>query len=679
MATAKSKAWVKPITTIAVFFLGLVLVAILELVPWFGQLEYSMYDFVFRIRPRLPAPAEIVIVSIDESSIKEIGPRPWSRTVHARLLRKLKQEGARAAVFDILFDWPTEKAPEDDQDFARAISEFGTVILGKQLDITSDPQFSLQQTIEPLPIFYQAGASGGYVYMLYDLDTKIRKACWLVNGEPTLATAALLRVKGEKVHAEGDQIFLGSQKMPSQQVGGIPVYGINFAGPPHTIPTRSYYQVLGGTIPPGFLKDKIVFIGADLTAENSAAGSGIDRFPTPVDEETPMPGVEIHANALNTILTRSFVRIASTNVVWMLLILFAIIQSLYHSLLRPLAAGLATLAMAIASTVAFYLIFVQYNYWLPSVRPVALIALVYGGNTVMQYRLALRERAQIQRAFKHYVSAEVLGELMKNPDNLGLGGREVEATVLFTDIAGFSKISEKISPQDLTKMLNQCFELLATVIMKENGMVNKFMGDAIMAIWGVPLDNPQHAIQACRASLAMHRAMITMDPVKCRIGINTGKMIAGNMGSHERFEYTVIGDAVNLASRLEGVNKLYGTSILISEMTEERVRGQFLLRELDNLRVVGKATPVRIFELLDRIENRNSPQNQRWSEIVRSFLPALDKYRNREWECSAQLFERHLQLFPEDQVGRIYLNRCHGFIATPPPEDWDGVYQMETK
>jgi adenylate cyclase len=268
---------------------------------------------------------------------------------------------------------------------------------------------------------------------------------------------------------------------------------------------------------------------------------------------------------------------------------------------------------------------------------------------------------------------------MKNPDNLGLGGREVEATVLFTDIAGFSKLSEKITPQELTQMLNQYFELLAGVIMKEGGMVNKFIGDAVMAIWGAPLDNPDHAVQACRASLQMHRAMLVMDPIRCRIGINTGRMIAGNMGSKQRFEYTVIGDAVNLASRLEGVNKPYHTDIMISEMTEEKIRGHFLHREVDSIRVVGKLEPVRIYQLLDEMTNKGAPEFDRWQEMIASYMPALETYRMRKWEEALPMFQHHVVLFPEDPVGAIYVDRCRTFCSAPPPDDWDGVYQMETK
>ncbi len=682
MKDAKTKKkLVKIGSTIVILLAGLLFLIFLGFTPWITQLENATYDFVFRVRPRLTPSPQIVIVALDEGSLKEVGPLPWSRRVYAALLERLKAGGAKMAVFDMLFDFedPTKDDPEGDSLFAAAITKFGRVILAKDLSTTSDPQFSLEQTIEPLPILTAAGAMTAFIRTIPDEDTKIRRSCWLVNEQPTLAAQAYMEVAGARITLRGDRVYVGEHPVPTEQVGPYPGFVIDYVGPSHTIPTRSVYQVLDGTIPPGFLKDKVVFVGADLAAENKTGGAAVDRFPTPVDEETLMPGVEIHANALNTMLTDSYIKTASPAVAWMLLLMFAVLTSAYCGLLKPLAAGLATFASIIVAAVAVYYVFVHFNYWLPSVRPTFLIVFVYSGNTLMQYRLAVRERAQIQGAFKHYVSAEVLNELMKNPENLGLGGREVEATVLFTDIAGFSKISEKITPQELTHMLNQYFELLASVIMKEGGMVNKFIGDAVMALWGVPLDNPNHAVQACRASLQILRAMLRMEPVRCRIGINSGRMIAGNMGSRERFEYTVIGDAVNLASRLEGVNKPYRTDVMISEMTEEKVRGSFLLREVDSIRVVGKAQPVRIYQLLDTVENKDSVEHARWSEMVESFFPGLEAYKARNWEKAATHFEHHSTLFPEDSVGRIYKERCCGFLATPPPADWDGVFQMETK
>ncbi len=663
---------------------GALLVAgLMDFFPWFGQLERATYDFALAVRPQPRLSPEIVIVSIDEASQSELGALPWSPDIYAALLRKLKAGGARVAAFDMLLDLPKGEDPSTGADryqgFAQAIRDFGKVVLGKDISTTRDPLYSLEQVIEPLPILTDAGAAGGFVKTPIDPDTRIRRAFWTLRDEGTLASEALYQCTGQRVRREGSRFLIGDYRVPGRTSPDLDTFNINYAGPAHTIPTRSVYQVLNGTIPPGFVKDKVVFIGADLAAENQGTETGSDRFPTPADTDVLMSGVEIHANALNTLLTRSFIVFAAPGVIWTCLLIFAVVTMWYCAALRPVAAGLATAATVVAAVVAVYFAFSRFNYWIPSVRPIALIALIYSGNTLVQYRHASRARAQISRAFRHYVSIEVLDELMNNPENLGLGGKEVEATVLFTDIAGFSKISEKITPQELTRMLNQYFKLVAGVIMNEEGMVNKFIGDAVMAIWGAPLPNPNHAIQACRASLEMHRAMLAMHPVKCRIGVNTGTMIAGNMGAEERFEYTVIGDAVNLASRLEGVNKLYRTDIIISETTETKVRGHFLTREIDLIRVIGKQEPVRIFQLLDTIANEGAVEHQRWSEMVASFNRALEACRLREWNRAVGLFKSHAESFPEDYAGRIYLDRCQSYMANPPAEGWDGVYQMESK
>jgi adenylate cyclase len=461
MSEKESKRRAKYLSTVIVIFGSLFFSVLMEFFPWFSQLERATYDYAFAIRAQLSPSPNIVIVSIDETSQSELGALPWPPFIYAALLRKLKEGGAKVATFDVLLDQPKGEDPKTGidryRDLAQAIREFGKVVLGKDISTTKDPLYSLEQVIEPLPILMDAGAVGGFVKTPADPDTRIRRAFWMLKGESTLATEGLYQYTGQRVRLEGETYFIGDYRVPAHTSSDLATFTINFVGPAHTIPTRSVYQVLDGTIPPGFVKDKIVYIGADLAAENRTGGPGTNRFPTPADVDVLMPGVEIHANALNTLLTRRFIVTASPGVIWTLLVLFAVLTTMYYTALRPLAAGLATAMTIIVTGIAVYFIFIQYNYWLPSVRPAALIGLIYSGNTLVQYRLASRERAQISKAFKHYVSAEVLGELMKNPENLGLGGREVEATVLFTDIAGFSKISEKITPQELTKMLNQYF------------------------------------------------------------------------------------------------------------------------------------------------------------------------------------------------------------------------------
>jgi adenylate cyclase len=301
---------------------------------------------------------------------------------------------------------------------------------------------------------------------------------------------------------------------------------------------------------------------------------------------------------------------------------------------------------------------------------------VFGLNTLYQYRASEKERAVIRRALKGYVSRQVMNEVLKNSGQLELGGAQVIATVLFSDIAGFSKISEKITPKELTALLNDYFTKMGDQIMKREGMINKYIGDAIMAIWGAPLPNANHALLACQSALAMKRIVDGMAPMKARIGLNTGPMIAGNLGHAERMEYTVMGDAVNLASRLEGANKGFGTSIMISEFTEELVRGKLLLRELDCIRVIGKRQPVRVYEVL---AETGEPQAEEARPMVESFQGILDCYAKRDWEQACAVIARHLERFPSDTAAQTYLKRCKHFLKAPPLPDWDGVYALESK
>lgn len=667
--------WALRIAGVVVFILSLIVVLLLELVPWFSGLERTTYDYLFNVRGIQEPVNDMVVVGIDENSLQELGPWPWDRSVHGYFLAKLKEFGARAAVFDIVFDVPKK----EDAVFAEGISLLGKVVLGRNTSSSNSSAGSLQTTVEPNDTLLTAGGIPAYVDTPTDSDTRIRRSFCLLRGQSTLATEGLFLMTGERIRVDAGKVFLGDKEIPAEGDSDTFSFRINYTGKTGTIPKRSYYQVLEGTIPRDFLKDKLVFVGYDLIAVNTSQGAETDRFPTPVDENLLMPGVEIHANAYHTLRTQSYIRHASPAVTWSLLILLGILATVYSAVLRPIPGVVATLGTVLLTLIGVIVAFVTYSFFLPPTRPIAFFVVVYAGNTAVRYRTVLRERAQIQKAFKHYVSVEVLGELMKNPESLQLGGEEVVASVLFTDIAGFSKISEKITPHELTQMLNDYFERLASIIMKEKGMVNKFIGDAVMAIWGAPLPNPNHAIDACRAALQMQRAMVEMDPIRCRVGINSGTMVAGNLGSRERFEYTVIGDSVNLASRLEGVNKPYHTEIMISEMTEELVRGHFLLREVDSIRVVGKQQPVKIFQLLDNTQNADNPEHHRWLEMLQSFTEGLQAYKEHNWEAAALLFEKHVELFPEDPVGGIYLGRCHAFMTTPPAEDWDGVFQMETK
>lgn len=646
--------------------------------PYLDDLELRNYDFMMAVlRGPEPPPKDMVIVAIDEASRSQFEEDygvtfPWPRGFYGELVDTLNAVGARAVVFDVAFFDASQS--EEDESFAAAIGRSRMpVIIAAAIEVVSDPRFSMVRQLLPFSGFMDAGAHIGYATLNPDRDGIIRRGRLSVGSEPTLATRALRDL--------GQEDLLRQAPIISVE-GEDPEILVNYVGGGRTIPTVSFYQALDAQtlLPEGYFSDKIVFVGYSLAVSDLAQGSAQDHYSSPFDGLSgmaSMPGVEIHANILHTILTQEFIERLPALPQWALLVALALLASL--ALLWTdrfaLKIGLSfVLILAFISSAA--LLFVYGRIWLLTIQPFALMLLVFGLNILYQYRLTERERAQIRRALSGYVSKQVMGEIMKHPDELELGGVQVEATVLFSDIAGFSKISESISPRELATMLNDYFTRMGDTIMKREGMINKYIGDAIMAIWNAPLPTRAHGRLACEAALEMRRLVAEMPPLRMRIGINTGPMVAGNLGHRERMEYTVIGDAVNLASRLEGANKVFGTVILISETTEALVRDFFLLRRVDRIRVVGKEQPVAIFEVMAILD---APDADALIPLVESFQGLIKAYDSRDWVHAENLCQVHLDRFPGDLVANTYLKRCQGFRDSPPPDDWDGVFTLEAK
>ena len=642
--------------------------------PYLEILELKNYDFMMSVlRGPLSVPEEIVIVGIDQSSIDEfqaLGESwPWPRYFHAVLIRSLNRAGVRGIIFDL------ESNPEDDSDLAAAIRESrAPVILAAAEDSINDPRFGvLKKQVLPIEELMQAGASVGYATMNQDLDDVLRHARLTVNGRPSLSVQTLNQLQ---------QVDLDVVELPvARYQAEDPEVLINYVGGARKIYTVSYYQAIDHQdfLPAGALKDKSAFIGLSMTVQDIQAGMQKDTFSTPftLAGSSLMAGAEVHANVLNTLLKRNFVNRASPAQTWMLLIGLGVLISAvavgFESFRTKLYLSVVVMLGYLVVTI---LSFVFYSFWLYTAQPVFVMISLFGLNTLYQYRLSEKERAHIRRALKGYVSGPVMNEILKDPGKLELGGTQGVATVLFSDIAGFSKISEKTTPRELFAMLNDYFTRIGDVIMKREGMINKYIGDAVMAIWNAPMPNENHAALACQAALEMERIVDDMPLLQARVGINTGPMMVGNLGHLERMEYTVIGDAVNLASRLEGANKPFGTAIMISESTEELVRGQFLLRMLDRIRVLGKERPVRVYEVLAGIDE---PVPNELHEMLQSFDQIAEAYEARDWERAGDLAKRHLNRFSDDKVGQVYFKRCQQFVLTPPPADWDGVSALESK
>lgn len=653
--------------------LGLLVAGLAALVGFFplGQaLENQVLDLCYRLNPIQAAPANLLIVAIDEASFQEVkSPWPWPRRYHAELVRRLAAGGARLIAFDVLFAEPgkSDNGQSDDKLFAQAMKEAGNVILGETFEVVNDPHFFRVILVTPVKPLQEGAKQVGLIKITPDPDGVVRRFRLRGAGRNTLAGVVAGAIKPEAVPPPG---FTGL---------------INYVGPARSIDTVSYYQVIDKErpLPAARIRDRIVLVGRSIEASATPQGQA-DTFYTPffAGGGQLMAGVEIHANIVHSLLSGSWRQELNPTRRLILLFTVLLLASLILVRLRPLGGLVLTLAlMALVGGLSFALFYV-WSFWLPPVLLAGGLALVYTGHVLGHYFVEAREKRWLRHAFGRYVSPGVVDALSAHPERLELGGEEVEATVLFADIEGFTRISEGMSPQDLVRLLNDYFSPMTQIILAHRGTLDKYIGDAIMALWGAPLALPDHALRACRAALEMQESMAGLQAdwaardlprLNARIGLHTGNVVAGNVGSRDRFNYTVLGDTVNLASRLEGVNKVYGTHILMSAETCRLVKDTLLVRELDLVKVVGRVQPEGIYELVGSFPASGQPP---WLD---QFAAGRQAYLERRWEAASEAFAAVLLLKPEDRPARLYLERCRQFAEAPPPEDWRGVYVLPTK
>ena len=468
-------------------------------------------------------------------------------------------------------------------------------------------------------------------------------------------------------------IVIGDIEVPTKESGQLL---INYLGPPRTFPHYSIAEILSGKIPPETFRDKIVLVGA------TAVGI-YDLRVTPFS--STFPGVEIHATVIDNILHQNFLIHSSLIRFFDIcaIIIFGLIIGLLIPRLRPVTGMIVAFLMIAAFIILNFFAFFKFNTWLNLVYPVLTMATIYLGITIYHYFKEEREKKKIRGAFQYYLTASVINEMLKDPDKLKLGGDKKDLTVLFSDIRGFTTISEKLTPEELVRLLNEYLTTMTNQVFRYEGLLDKYMGDAIMAVFGAPLDQPDHARRACLTALAMMKELHKLQE-KWRaegrpafdigVGVNSGDMVVGNMGSEMRFDYTVMGDMVNLGSRLEGINKEYGTNIIISEFTYEKVKDALCCRELDGVRVKGKIKPVKIYELMG--EKQDEPN---FKDLMEGFAKGLALYREGKWDEAIAAFQSVLAFRPDDYPSKMYVERCKNLKENPPVQPWDGVFVMTKK
>ena len=706
------------------------------------DLDNRVVDAMFQWRGAHPPSHSVVIVDIDEKSLRHLGQWPWSRDVVAEMVAALHRAGARVVGLDIVFAEPDRTSPkrylaelprslgplippdilervrrdeaiDHDLILGKAVTA-GPTVLGYVFQTLADglksateipfPSSSLRvaggdvsydrltllpayRAIVNIPDVAQA-ESEGFFNVFPDSSGTVRKVPLLMVMDaipyPSLALEMVRIGLAEQeivIHVSQQArdnrrgilgISVGRHFIPTDDQGQI---SVNYRGPQNTFLHLPAVDVLNG-LHREMLRGRYVLIGT------SASGL-LDLRATPFSNV--FPGVEVHANVIDNILAGDpitydvFTEIGVTSVLIIAGGLFLAALLAYSS---PLAGGLGGFLLLSATIAGNYQFFFLHNKIIGLTYPLLTFALVFLVVTLFNYFFEGREKRFIRHAFGHYVSPQVVSKLMDHPENLTLAGQEKNLTVMFSDIRQFTSISENMSPLQLGAFMNRYLTAMSSVVMENRGTVDKFIGDAIMAIWGAPLDDEDHAGNAVRAALEMVRRLEALRPewereglpaIDIGIGINTGTTIVGNFGSQERFDYTVLGDNVNLASRLEGSNKTYGTRIIISEFTREALADRFLCRFIDLVRVKGRLKPVRIYEPLT--EGKGDEGLRR--EVAR-FAKAMEAYHDQRFEEAALLVEE-LQRMRPCRLYSLYLERIGACRLQPPPKEWDGVFVFTCK
>ncbi|MBW7888852.1 MAG: adenylate/guanylate cyclase domain-containing protein [Bacteroidetes bacterium] len=708
--TIKKFFFTKPIRAAASVLIALLLTWWLSFSSLGKSIELNALDIQFNLaRNSRATDTSIVILTIDQNSLQYFKNNgkitwPWPRDFYALVTRYLHEAGAKAIVYDFHFNEPdidrvNSQGKDNDELFSESIKEAGNVFLSVQLTTQDDqdqpgdsllkfpvhpanvaakeiPEFN--KSYAPLISFQQASQGIGVVNFTPDQDGICRRIPLVYSYD------------GKQLFTLSYEIFSSLESSFSSKKLTSPflVYWYGKGGPDGVFKYYSIHAVIVSALKimqgeqpdlsPSIFKNKIVLIGSN-------APGLLDIRATPFTSEEPYPGVEIHATALSNFTQHHFIKEMSSGTIIGICIFLALIVSLLSNYLENILFS----TFSVLLVIGVFLFSVTYFFkteltWIKVVAPVSSALLTYIISVGWNFATEGRSKRQIQKIFGQFVNPHVVKQLSRDPEHVELGGEEVEATIMFSDIEGFTSISETKKPKELVAFLNNYFSAANDVFFKHDGTIDKFIGDAVMVQFGIPLKNSNHRLLAARAAYEFSRLVYEMNaeartknqPVfSTRIGINSGPMVAGYIGGRSKKEYTVIGDTVNLASRLEGVNKFYGTSIMVSEATADHIGDEFILREMDLIRVKGKKMPIKIYELVCKREEATEDT----MKMVQTFESALQLYRHQQWRDAVSMFTTIQKLKGNDPPSKEYITRCIDYEQQPPGKDWDGVHIMTSK
>jgi adenylate cyclase len=566
------------------------LIVVLAGLGWVEWVEYRALNWLFEWRGARQPIAPIVIVRIDETSFVELDKQwPFPRADHAEVIRRVAASEPLAIGIDLFFDRPSARGAADDEALAGAVAAAGNVVLGAAPVIDVQPLVTQAIPNIPLPSIRRGAAGVGAINMVHERDSQVRRVPLRVRvGSLSLAAFDV------ELYRVATGAGLAAARLPqSDEVL------INFNGPAGTFPWVSYASVLKGEVTPETFRGKIVLIGPTTPVLH-------DVFPTVFARggaDTLMPGVEIHANALDTYVRGNRIREVPVAVSTMLALLAALAGAVLVVRLHGGRALGAVTVLGALLALSTYLAFVAAEVWLRGVVIALGLGLGYGVTLADTFVREQRERRRLSQFF----SPEVLREVVRHRHEQSLGSSRRLVTVLFADIRDFTALAEKLPPEDVAEMLREYLSEMTEVIFKHGGTVDKYIGDCVMALYNVPFEDPDHVMNALRTALELQERTLQVaarwearlgTSIRSGIGINTGEAVVGTLGSRQRLEYTAIGDAINLGSRLEALTKQYGVAIIISEFTQERLQGDVLTRELGQVTVRGRTQPVKVYGVL---------------------------------------------------------------------------------
>jgi adenylate cyclase len=701
------------------------------------EIRVRTFDFFQRIDPRQKTERPVTIVDIDDKSLEKLGQWPWPRTRIAALVDELTRLGAIVIAFDAVFSEPDRlnpanaadtfpqldeetraklrALPSNDEILADAMRKSRVVLgesglpeeitaLDKTLPVTGlamlgeEPQrfmFDFPGLLRNVPVLEHAAAGRGLFTIRPERDGIVRRVPMIMQAQgqtmPSL-TFEMLRVatgsgtiliKAEEAGIKS--LGLKGIQVPTDHNGQL---WVHYARNDASIYVPAV-NVLEKNVAPDMIAGKLVLIGTSAVGLN-------DIKTTPVSRA--MPGVEIHAQVLETTLTGAVIStpIYGIAVEFATALLFGLLVIAFAPLFGPvtLVALGAAFATALIGTSAYF--YSQHKLLIDFTYPLMSTTSIYLTLIFSSFVREQAQRRQIRSQFAQYMSPVLVEQLAQQPEKLVLGGEEREMTIMFSDMRGFTSISEtyKDDPQGLTALMNRFLTPLTRTILNRKGYIDKYMGDAIMAFWNAPLDDKEHQLNACEAALDMLERVDELNqereleakeagrpfiPLNIGVGLNTGACVVGNMGSDVKFDYSVFGDSVNLASRLEGQSKEYGFPIIVGSRTALAVRDRFAILELDFIMVKGKKEPEVIYAIAGREDTAQSGRFQRLRNLM---IEMLSCYRSRDWEGALAAIERGRKTDEANSLEllyNLYEARIRGYLENPPPQDWNGAFALLTK